>query len=369
MSVKVRPYRKGGWEADIVVRLTDGTFYRERRKAPGTSKLDARTWGRERERFLIQNGRPNAANVKKEVPTLEQFQTRFIDEHAKANRQKPSTIVSKESIFKHHLVPVLGSKRLDEIRDADIQQLKGKLAARKPKTVNNVLTVLNKMLRTAVRWGVIEKMPVAAELVKAPGRQMSFYEDVEYERLITAASGLDQRILLTVLLGGEAGMRAGEIIALEQADVDWERSVINIQRSEWRKQVTVPKGGHSRRVPLTKRLAAALKESRHLRGPRVLYQDDGRTTDAGRLRDWMEQAQRLAGLRATGAIHILRHTFCSRLAMRGAPAKAIQELAGHAYITTTMRYMHLSPAAKENAVRLLDEPRSGDSLETKTGRE
>src|SRR5437763_10250730 len=53
-------------------------------------------------------------------------------------------------------------------------------------------------------------------------------------------------------------------------------------------------------------------------------------------------------------IHILRHTFCSHLAMRGAPARAIQELAGHEDLATTQRYMHLSPAAIEGAIRLLD---------------
>ena len=51
--------------------------------------------------------------------------------------------------------------------------------------------------------------------------------------------------------------------------------------------------------------------------------------------------------------HILRHTFCSHLAMRGAPARAIQELAGHQDLATTQRYIHLSPAALDAAIRLL----------------
>jgi site-specific recombinase XerD len=41
--------------------------------------------------------------------------------------------------------------------------------------------------------------------------------------------------------------------------------------------------------------------------------------------------------------------------MRGAPVKAIQELAGHESLTTTLRYMHLSPSAREQAIALLDE--------------
>jgi len=49
-----------------------------------------------------------------------------------------------------------------------------------------------------------------------------------------------------------------------------------------------------------------------------------------------------------------RHTFCSHLARRGAPARAIQELAGHHDLGTTQRYMQLSPAALDAAIRLLE---------------
>lgn len=58
--------------------------------------------------------------------------------------------------------------------------------------------------------------------------------------------------------------------------------------------------------------------------------------------------------RVAGQLHILRHTFCSHLAMKGAPAKAIQELAGHANLSTTLRYMHLSPSARDGAIALLN---------------
>lgn len=52
--------------------------------------------------------------------------------------------------------------------------------------------------------------------------------------------------------------------------------------------------------------------------------------------------------------HVLRHTCCSHLAMRGAPAPAMQRLAGHRDLMTTQRYVHLTPAAIEGAIRLLE---------------
>jgi hypothetical protein len=81
--------------------------------------------------------------------------------------------------------------------------------------------------------------------------------------------------------------------------------------------VTTRKGGRLRCVPLTIRLAAALRDRRHLRSSRVLCQ---------------------------------------------------QELAGHRELGMTQRYMHLGPAALDSAIRLLDQPLAvqsfGDILET-----
>lgn len=71
------------------------------------------------------------------------------------------------------------------------------------------------------------------------------------------------------------------------------------------------------------------------------------------MESWLKKVARRANLRNNGP-HILRHTFCSHLAMRGAPARAIQELAGHRDLATTQRYMHLSPNAINDAIRLLE---------------
>jgi site-specific recombinase XerD len=119
-------------------------------------------------------------------------------------------------------------------------------------------------------------------------------------------------------------------------------------------------------LPLTVRLERALRQARHLKGARVISHAQGRPYSEKDVQGAVARAMRGAGLQR-GGVHTLRHTFCSHLAMRGAPAKAIQELAGHQNLSTTQRYMHLSPAALDAAIRLLDDrsavPGRGDIVE------
>jgi integrase len=348
MGVKVRPYRRGGWEVDIRVRLADGKIHRERRRS-SASRTAAQRIGELRERELLLSGVPNR---RQEAPTLGGFWQRFMDGHVRANRLKPSGVAAKESVGRNHLIPLLGTKRLDAITTEDVQALKHGLAARAPKTVNNVLTVLNVALRKAVEWNVIERMPCTIRLLAIAKPSAQFHDFDAYERLVSSAERFDARAYLLVLLGGEAGLRCGEMMALERSDIDLSKRQICVQRSDWKGHVTVPKGGRIRYVPMTIRLAEALQKHRHLRGKRVLYQNDGTPLTQKIVQDHIGRAARRANVRE--GVHILRHTFCSHLAMRGAPARAIQELAGHQDLTTTQRYMHLSPAALDAAIRLLD---------------
>jgi hypothetical protein len=56
MSVTLRPYRRGGWEVDITIRLPDGSQYRERKRVSRFSKSAAQRWAEDRERYLLQHG-------------------------------------------------------------------------------------------------------------------------------------------------------------------------------------------------------------------------------------------------------------------------------------------------------------------------
>ena len=127
-----------------------------------------------------------------------------------------SGIASKDSILRIHLVPQFGAKKLDAITTEDVQALKHHLVDRSNKTTNNVLTVLNTLLKKAVEWDVIERMPCTIRL------------------------------------------SCGEIIALEWTDVDLRKRQLCVQRADWHGHVSTPKSGRLRYVPMTARLTAAV---------------------------------------------------------------------------------------------------------------
>ncbi len=86
-----------------------------------------------------------------------------------------------------------------------------------------MLTVSNKLLKVAVKWKVLDAMPCAIELVKISNASPEFYEFEDYARLVEAAAKIGTRELLVVLLGGDAGLRRGEMIGLRWSDVDFRR--------------------------------------------------------------------------------------------------------------------------------------------------
>jgi integrase len=361
IKVRKRTQGNGGWEYDISLTLPDGTQIRERKKSPVDSRSGTQRYAEERMSHL--RGGTARTGPKVVVPTLAEFAPRYIDGYARANRQAESSVVSKQSHLKNHLIPNLGHKRLSEIGDQDIQLLKAGLAGAANKTVNNILGTLNTLLGLAVEWGIIATQP-RIRLLRVKRRDAAFYDFAECDRLIAAAIRVGPDVHLQILLGAEAGFRPGEIRGLHWTSIDFDRRKITIEWAESRGKLKLPKHEKIRRVPMTDAVYAALKAARHMRGPLVFYREDtGGMLTPSTQRKMVIRAQRLANLPDRGP-HVLRHTFCSHLAMRGAPTKAIQELAGHEHLSTTQKYMHLSPATLDASIDLLNR-REPEGIESK----
>ena len=351
-----RDDRDGTWRYRKRLRLQDGSELRISGTPPINTRVAAET--AERTHILRAQSAPTASALqpRKEVQTFRKFAEDFMASYAKANN-KPSEQTAKACILGKHLLPAFGRVPLDRIGVQDVERLKAALLERvSRKRVNNILNVLSKILKYAHELEVIERVPRIKTLKVAPTK-FDFFTYEELDRLVDAAKE-EPDWLAAILVAGDAGLRLGEILALQWEDIDLKTGTLTVMRTDWRAQVGAPKGGRARKIPLTPRAVAALKAVRHLRGKLVFCWEDGKRWTLVTMRAGIKRQEKRCGLRTTGW-HVLRHTFCSHLAMKGAPPRAIQELAGHQSITVTNRYMHLAPGELRNAIALLD--RSGTS--------
>src|SRR5207237_8887178 len=121
-----------------------------------------------------------------------------------------------------------------------------------------------KLLKVAVDWKELASMPVSVKMVKSPDPELPFYDFEEFEQLVEGAGKAGADVLAFVLLAGTAGLRRGEIIALERSDVDFKRNQITGRQSHWQGEIDTPKSGKTRRVPMT---AAPAGDAQAVRPP------------------------------------------------------------------------------------------------------
>ena len=363
MTVRKRTWRdsKGRahttWTIDFVFTHANGATERIRKTSPVPTKRGAEAYEREVRNALLAGTYEKEAPQPPPTPTITTIPTlaAFAEEYVRAwatPRNKQTTLQDKKSHLRKRLEPRFGELQLDQIGRREIDSFTADMLEEEvaPNTINNYLTTLGDMLTAAVEWEYLTKRPKIRKL-KAD-TEFDFLDFAEADRLLDAADPPWHTMILVAL---RTGLRRGELIALRWEDVDVIGGKLIVRQSATRGIIDVPKSGHGREVALSHQALRALKAHRHLRGEFVFCREDGRMLNQDELPERLYAVCRKAGLRKVGW-HVLRHTFASHLVMRGEPLKSVQELLGHASITTTMRYAHLSPNVRRDAVNHLDAP-------------
>jgi site-specific recombinase XerD len=243
----------------------------------------------------------------------------------------------------------LGDRSLRQVVAGDVQRYVAKrLTEVRPASVNRELAFLKRTYNVAIADGLLETNPVRqVKLLQENNARVRYLTDSEEIRLRAEMRETDWAIVALAL---HTGLRRGELFALRWDDVDFTTNVLTIPRT---------KAGRTRHVPMNAAVRAILEalESRG-RSPYVLPSAQGSTPRHAHdfVRRVFASALKRAQIDAF-RWHDLRHTFASRLVMRGVDLRTVQELLGHADIRMTLRYSHLSPAHLLAAVeRLLAAP-------------
>lgn len=348
------------WIVDIEYTATDGTKYPRIRRVP---RDNTKVGAERKEREIIQELEAGTWGKKKvKSMTFATFAGEYLKECVNPGTSKPSTVQMKNTVITAHLVPHFGKMRLGEIDKRAVEAFKKARLAHvlewgdsySPRTINNHLATLRVMLRTAVEWDYLPEAPEVKLLKLDDQEDFQFldFEDADKFKAEARKHPLWGPVFITML---NTGMRTGEILALRWDNVNLQQKYVYVRESVWKDKVGTPKSGKSRKIPLNAEAVRTLQKNRHLRGPLVFCRDKGGRLQHNALAFALERLCLKAGVERMTP-HALRHTFASHLAMRSVPLKAIQELMGHAKIEQTLRYAHLTPDAREDAVGRLDEP-------------
>jgi integrase/recombinase XerC len=242
-----------------------------------------------------------------------------------------------------HLAATLGHPP----RPAEVDHLliRGFLAELHQRGLRKVTTARKlAALRTFFRWlcreGVLETNP--ARLLLTPRRERripSVLDEAQVASLLEvpgdALAAVRSRAILELLYA--AGIRCAELVALDVGDVDLDGRLVRV----------LGKGRKERVVLFGARAQQALRAWLRARGglgPKgdalFLNSRGGRLSDRS-VRKLVEGRVRAVALQRRCSPHTLRHSFATHLLARGADLRAIQELLGHASLSTTQRYTHV----------------------------
>jgi len=218
--------------------------------------------------------------------------------------------------------------------------LKGKNLGNR--TVNRRLSALRSFFKFLTREGYIKANPIL--ILSSPKLEKhlpSFMTEDEVVKLIEAAfqkdekdeMGLRDRAILETFYS--TGLRISELVGLSTDDVDFISGIVKV----------MGKGKKERIVPIGEVAIQAIRkylEKRRKQNNAIFLNKNGKRITTRGVRDIVEKYIHMAGIKQGVSPHTFRHSFATHLLNRGADLRTVQELLGHANLSTTQIYTHLT---------------------------
>jgi len=234
-----------------------------------------------------------------------------------------------------------------EIEKVDYLLLRKYLAALKEqglsaRSIGRKISALRSFFKFLVREGLLKTNPILSLATPKQDKKLpSFLTEEEVARLIDSVLPKDKddemalrdRAILETFYS--SGLRISEVVSLDQHDIDFIGGVLEV-KGKGKKERMVPIGETAMKA-IRSYLDKRVKQSEAL----FLNKNGSRLTTRG-TRNIVDKYIRRAGMKHGISAHTLRHSFATHLLNRGADLRSVQELLGHANLSTTQVYTHLT---------------------------
>jgi len=216
-------------------------------------------------------------------------------------------------------------------------------------TVSKELGILKSAYARALRWDWVSTTLFRGITLNQEGEErVRWLTDAKEARLLAVAAPWLREI---VLVGLDTGLRRSNLVGLQWSWVQERGTVLLVPRQQVKgKKATVL-------IPLTRRAAAILQRQMR-RASDVFTQPDGRAYALEQVGMAVRRTAKRAQLPGV-SLHVLRHTFISRLVQAGRPLPEVAALAGHRDIKMTLRYAHLAPSHLRAGIQALEDRQVG----------
>lgn len=269
-------------------------------------------------------------------------------------KRKPSTVRAAKSHLDRHILPQLGKLRLDQVGPENQQIFINQLAGNSRKTVLNVLSTLSSMLTTAKSWNYAAREVERRKLV-LPERNAyvaAHFSRSQVESILALAEDPWRTFFVLLVM---TGMRAGEALGLQWADIDYDHHCVHIRRSAWQGQLQSTKTtGSAVPITLPPKLADVLREYKERWKPNpegfLFVTRNGRPPSSNKVVEYQLWPILDALSIPRCGLHAFRHTVASLIVDAGYSPEVAQRQLRHSDTKTTLSYIHLRGDVTEQAM-------------------
>lgn len=288
------------------------------------------------------------------------------------HRIKENTLMTKQNIFYHHIVPYLGEMKLDEITPKDIIHWQDQVMKDNNykqtylKAIHNQLSAL---FNYAVRFYGLKSNParLAGNMGIEEVDETKFWTKEEYLTFSRAMMNKEESYHAFEILYW-CGIRLGELLALTAEDFDFEKKTLRINKSyqhiKGKDVITMPKTRKSNRVLTLPDFLAEEMQDYISRLPYLKVDDRIFTITKSGLHHEIDRGCRETGVKRI-RVHDLRHSHVSMLIEMGFSAVNIANRVGHESVKVTYRYAHMFPNKDLMIAKKLNISRNGEKDEQK----
>lgn len=279
-------------------------------------------------------------------------------------RRKQSSINVIKNIIFNHLIKEFGSTKLDKITPVHVMKFQNKIINNySPDFLKKIHTTLSAVFNFAIKFNGHSSNPakITGNFELETNKRMNYWEFNEFKEFINVVDELLYKAFFFTLY--YSGARKGELLALTWNDVDFNNCSIDINKTEYNRQITKPKTKASNRVillpdfviDLLLKLKTDAEKAAPVKNDYVvfgeIYNSISTTTLDRKYASYIQKSKVKKIL-----LHEFRHSHASYLINKGVSPLVVAQRLGHSDVATTLNtYSHLYPSKQTEAVAFMKE--------------